>query len=411
MSDKQNPESVTRLVQAQLDEITKIVDPLLLKKKETQVLVEEDYKNLIRVLENFVLWIKEEKEKIGEGALKDVVPASFATLSLSIRPLILHDRSTGNIPENIKRIKKLAEAINKWKLDKVDIKVKEEKKEEQEEEKEEEKEEEEKKVEEEKEEEEEQQSQLPMSVHPTVSIETGSPVGFFPYLNHKSKHESFEVKISVEIPEITQQEFLSMINVVKDEINKYTKEQETELELSYGEVYSQAKIVKENENTFKFLVKGGEEFQVNFEEKKGISIKFSDKTPSAQSIAAAAGFLSEVVKAQDKKPKKVKGLVIRDYAVDPLSSFSVYCSLACQDKPVRFAGEGKSFSDEDQKLMKFLQNLSNSPEGKVKLMKMVEEEHTTLNALRDKIKDPNYKEVDLLSILENGMKKSEKPKL
>jgi hypothetical protein len=222
----------------------------------------------------------------------------------------------------------------------------------------------------------------------TEDLESLSQSGYYPYLKAQESRAYKNPSIKIEIPDITPEEFaalkqelISIVKTYKQPITEVPAGMERPTTDSYYKVYKNSSVHDSGDNSFAFQINDKSAFDVQLE-KDGISITFSDKGPQAQSIAAAAGMMHDIVDTynQKKEGSRVKALVIKDYESDLITGMAIFCSLACQKKPVEFDNYEKAFakSPGERVVADLLQELAKTPEGRDRLLNLVDDGHGQL---------------------------------
>lgn len=123
----------------------------------------------------------------------------------------------------------------------------------------------------------------------------------------------------------------------------------------------------------------------------GIELTFANSKPSNSELVAGAEVMKDAVELLAIKNKKVEGIEISDYEDDLAGSLAMYCSLACQELPIRFAGTAFAKADANNKgiyeVLKLFEQLRESAEGRKILMNMLEDDNQMLNAVIAKAKE------------------------
>jgi hypothetical protein len=220
---------------------------------------------------------------------------------------------------------------------------------------------------------------------PTIETEfepRGKDFLFF-LKHHKELQEQNRLNISItaQMDSIKPEDFIAFKNELQKLIGKANATGQDigvsgETRDSYSDVYAGGDIRfdERNPQQFTFTIDGAPNFTANLV-KGGISITFNETNPSAQAIVAAAGILSDSVTMS----KKVTALLIKDYQANPTKGLEIYCSLACQGKPVKFENEGQTFGPglPETKVLEFLKRLP--PEQRFELVRY--EQNETLSKM------------------------------
>ena len=228
-----------------------------------------------------------------------------------------------------------------------------------------------------------------------------SESSYLPYLKAQEGRAYKNPSIKIEIPDIIPEEFAALKKELISAVDTY-KQPMTDVPTgmdrstvdSYNKVYKGGSIPENSDpNSFAFKIGDQSAFDVQLEQ-GGISINFSDKGPQAQAIAAAAGMMHDIVDTynQKKAGSRIKALVIKDYEDDLVAGMAIFCSLACQKKPVEFDNYDKSFAEgsAERVVADLLQGLSRND-----LLKLVEDDHRTLNSMVAYVKQSKCSKEDL----------------
>ncbi len=115
---------------------------------------------------------------------------------------------------------------------------------------------------------------------------------------------------------------------------------------------------------------------------QGISLTFANAQPSQEALVAGAEVIKDAVELVTMKKKKVKELVVSGFADDLFSGLAIYCSLACQNNPVRLDEEILFKQTPDNKgfyeAAELLKRLSQSEEGRKILIELIKNNNEKL---------------------------------
>ena len=170
----------------------------------------------------------------------------------------------------------------------------------------------------------------------------------------------------------------------KDKWESKAKEWDDKLK-SAQKVYHEAKVEEKGTSSFGMTFTSKDSLEVGLQD-KGVAVTFSKGVPSPNALVAGAEIINDAVKMAQKK-QNIAGLVIKDYESNLLGGLAIFCSLACQDKPVRFDGNALAAATKDNigyfEVGQYLQGLAKTKSGRDQLMHMIEDDNITLKTMVD----------------------------